>query len=70
MRGINVSGKNIIKMDALRKMFADSGFKNVQTYIQSGNVIFETKKVTTSVLEKNISGKIEKEFDLEILCCY
>ena len=66
LRGINVSGKSIIKMDALRKMFIDTGFENVQTYIQSGNVIFKTKKISASQLEKKISSEIEKQFGLKV----
>jgi uncharacterized protein (DUF1697 family) len=66
LRGINVSGKNIIKMDALRKLFTGAGFSNVQTYIQSGNIIFETKKTSTAALEKIISDKIKKQFGLNI----
>ncbi|MDR0791861.1 MAG: DUF1697 domain-containing protein, partial [Chitinophagaceae bacterium] len=66
LRGINVSGKNLIKMEALRKLFVDAGFSNVQTYIQSGNVIFETKKIATADLEKIVSGEIKKQFGLNV----
>ena len=41
LRGINVGGNNLIKMVALKACLEDEGFKNVITYIQSGNVIFE-----------------------------
>ena len=44
LRGINVSGQKLIKMDALKKAYEDLGFKNVHTYIQSGNVIFQTEE--------------------------
>lgn len=40
LRGINVGGKNIIKMTDLKKMFEAMCLQNVQTYIQSGNVLF------------------------------
>ena len=43
LRGINVSGHNMIKMDVLKKVLTDIGFKDVQTYIQSGNVFFKSK---------------------------
>ncbi|MBE6013559.1 MAG: DUF1697 domain-containing protein, partial [Lachnospiraceae bacterium] len=36
-RGINVGGKNIVKMNDLKQLFFDLGFKNPETYIQSGN---------------------------------
>jgi hypothetical protein len=42
LRGINVGGKNIIKMEQLKQVFDDMGFSDVKTYIQSGNVIFRT----------------------------
>lgn len=65
LRGINVSGHKIIKMDALRKAFGDSGYGNVRTYIQSGNVIFTSVKTSSGKLEKNISGIISGAFGFE-----
>jgi uncharacterized protein (DUF1697 family) len=44
LRGINVSGHNMIKMDALKKMLENMGFQNVETYIQSGNVFLESEE--------------------------
>ncbi len=41
LRGINVGGKNLLKMDALRSAFEAAGLKNVRTFQQAGNVIFE-----------------------------
>ena len=41
-RGINVGGKNSVKMDDLRQLFLTLGLLKVKTYIQSGNVVFET----------------------------
>ncbi|HEY1922653.1 MAG TPA: DUF1697 domain-containing protein, partial [Tepidisphaeraceae bacterium] len=41
LRGINVGG-NMLKMDRLREIWSKLGFKNVRTYIQSGNVIFDS----------------------------
>jgi uncharacterized protein (DUF1697 family) len=43
LRGINVGGKNLIKMAALAECFAAAGYADVVTYIQSGNVVFSTK---------------------------
>lgn len=40
LRGINVGGKNMIKMAELKRSLTDDGLKKVQTYIQSGNVLF------------------------------
>jgi len=59
LRGINVGGKNLIKMTELKACFETLGFKNVRTYIQSGNVLFsadETDQVMlTSQLEDTLS---------------
>lgn len=63
LRGINVSGQKLIKMDALKKAYEDLGFKNVHTYIQSGNVIFQTEE---KGLEQKISGQIQKQFGFEV----
>ena len=43
LRGINVGGNNILPMTELKSLCEEAGFKNVRTYIQSGNVIFESK---------------------------
>lgn len=66
LRGINVSGKNIIKMESLKKMYVKLGFDNVSSYVQSGNIIFNRKPTDLSTLAKNISTCIQKEFRLEV----
>lgn len=66
LRGINVSGKNSIKMAALKAMFESLGFNNVETYIQSGNVIFEFKPYDTVSLEIKIKEEINKIFGFHI----
>lgn len=43
-RGINVGGKNIVKMKELRELFTELGFVNVRSYIQSGNLLFTSDK--------------------------
>lgn len=55
LRGINVGASKRIKMDDLRRVFQDLGFAEVQTFIQSGNVIFAT--VTP---QSELTGLIEK----------
>lgn len=52
LRGINVVGNNRIRMEALKAIFESLGLKNVRTYIQSGNVVFEGP-------QKGIAAKIE-----------
>jgi len=66
LRGINVSGHKIIKMELLRKMFENLGFENVKTYIQSGNVIFSSNEKDISKLGKLIRKGIEKEFGFDV----
>jgi uncharacterized protein (DUF1697 family) len=44
LRGVNVSGQKIIKMEYLREVFVKAGLSNVITFIQSGNVIFDAKE--------------------------
>lgn len=66
LRGINVSGQKLIKMDALKKMYENLNFENIQTYVQSGNVIFSSKEKEPKKLERIISSKIETEFGFEV----
>ncbi len=66
LRGINVGGKNKIKMETLREACAALGFGNVKTYINSGNLIFETEKSDDKKLAAEIEKAIEKEFALDI----
>lgn len=54
LRGINVSGKNVIKMADLKQLFETMGYKDVKTYIQSGNVVFTSKEQNTDNLESTI----------------
>ncbi len=62
LRGINVSGQKKIKMDALRALYAALHFKNVKSYIQSGNVIFESDELDMSSLARQIGAQIEQTF--------
>ena len=64
LRGINVSGKNKLKMDALKQMYFKIGYTDIQSYIQSGNVIFRTKTVDSKLLETTISANIFETFGL------
>jgi uncharacterized protein (DUF1697 family) len=66
LRGINVSGKNIIKMNTLKKIFEDLNFQKVTTYVQSGNVIFLSELTDTKKIEALILTQIEKELGLAI----
>ena len=66
LRGINVSGKNMIKMETLRETFSALGFENVKSYINSGNVIFETAKTDDGKLANKIHDAIQKDFSFDI----
>lgn len=64
LRGINVGGKNKIPMADLKSCLEDLGFKNVQTYIQSGNVIFESGG-SPEKLATQIEAALSKRFKLD-----
>ena len=66
LRGINVGGHHIVKMEDLRRIFASMKFENVKTYIQSGNVIFETPETNTDTLAEKIERELRKSYDFEI----
>ena len=66
LRAINVGGHAIIKMADLKKMFESAALENVQTYIQSGNVIFESDKADTDSLSKQIERQLEKAAEYKI----
>ena len=64
LRGINVGGRNLIPMPALRICFEEHGFRNVSTYIQSGNVLFDAAG-TSPELANRIERMLEAAFDYE-----
>lgn len=66
LRGINVGGNHIIKMEDLRRMFAAMNFENVKTYIQSGNVIFETAEKDSDAIAAVIERGLYKEVGYEV----
>jgi len=66
LRGINVVGKNLIRMAELRTTFERLGFGNVSTYLQSGNVLFETGKTDKNHLEEMIASEIGKDFGFQV----
>lgn len=66
LRGINVTGNNMIKMETLRATFASLGFDNVASYINSGNIGFDTRESTEAKLIAKIEQAIETEFGLRV----
>ena len=63
LRGINVGGNNIIKMADLKTCFQEMGFTNVITYIQSGNVLFDSNEIDQSVLTQQIEKTLSERFN-------
>ena len=64
LRGINVGGKNLIRMPALKECFEAGGFEDVATYIQSGNVLFRATGAAAA-LEDRIEKMLSKTFPYE-----
>jgi uncharacterized protein (DUF1697 family) len=66
LRGINVSGHNMIKMEALKGMLENIGFEKVQTYIQSGNVFVSTNEESAAKVGFVIKQEIFKVFGFDV----
>jgi len=62
LRGVNVGGHNKIKMEALRALYESLKLRDAQTYVQSGNVIFNTDERDIARLAKRIEDGIERKF--------
>ena len=65
LRGINVGGKNLIKMSDLKACFENQGFQAVATYIQSGNVLFTSGESGPDKLCRRIEGVLAATFDYQ-----
>lgn len=66
LRAINVAGQKLIKMEELAGIFAAAGFKNVRTYIQSGNVIFNSPSANLAMLKKKVEKALNKALGYDI----
>ena len=66
LRGINVSGHKMIRMEALRASFGALKLTNVQTYVQSGNVIFESEQKSPAGLSNKIEEQIQHTFGFRV----
>jgi len=66
LRGINVGGHKKILMADLRELFEDKGFTNVKSYIQSGNVVFNSELESETDLTDKIEKMIEDEFGFQV----
>jgi uncharacterized protein (DUF1697 family) len=65
LRAINV-GSHIVKMDLLRKLFKGMGFSNIETFIASGNVIFDSKSKDIKAMKKKIETSLKKSLGYEV----
>jgi uncharacterized protein (DUF1697 family) len=65
LRGINVGGKNLIKMSDLTSCFERHGFEDVTTYIQSGNVVFGSTGTTLAALTERVEAMLATSFGYE-----
>jgi uncharacterized protein (DUF1697 family) len=65
LRGVNVGGKNMIRMSSLKESFERMGFDDVATYINSGNIIFKTQEGNARKLESSIEGMLSSEYEIE-----
>lgn len=67
LRAVNVSGKNIVKMSALKTALTGAGFEKVQTYIQSGNVILQSLHAPSQI-KSTIASVLSETFGLSVAC--
>ena len=66
IRGVNVGGHNRVNMQMLREALGSAGLKNVQTYIQSGNIVFLSGIQKRASLSTKISGILKTLFDVDV----
>ncbi len=67
LRGVNVGGHRKVKMEDLRMMGGRLGFQNVHTYVQSGNIVFQTAaSERPTLLSKRITGAIIHDFGFQV----
>ena len=65
LRAVNVGGR-VVKMDELKQLFDLPGLKNISTYIQSGNVLFESRTTDADALTKKIENKLQMSLGYEV----
>lgn len=66
LRGVNVSGSNIIKMADLKECLLKEGFVQVKTYIQSGNLVFNATQTNAAAIAQLVSSLIYKNFAIKV----
>ena len=68
LRGINVGGNNAVPMLQLKQCLEDFGFTDVSTYINSGNVLFESSETDKAKLVQQCERAIEDKFGFRVVC--
>jgi uncharacterized protein (DUF1697 family) len=66
LRAVNVGGRNMLSMPRLREALTADGFGDVQTHLQSGNIVARAPQRSTAAVEKRIAAVIAREFDLTV----
>lgn len=69
LRAINISGKNKVDMKALKKVFEDLGYDNVKTYLNSGNIAFDSNVSSSLILSEEIHDRIQQFFFIGPTTC-
>lgn len=66
LRGVNVSGKNIIRMEDLRKRMEAAGYATIKTFIQSGNILFTSGEKSTDAIGRKLEAFLKQEYGYDI----
>jgi uncharacterized protein (DUF1697 family) len=66
LRALNVGGRHVVKMDRLKTLFEDAGFKNVETFIASGNVIFDAGSKKPEAIARAIEKQLHDALGHEV----
>ena len=68
LRGVNVGGKNMVKMADLKAAFEEAGFRNVSAYINSGNILFESER-DEAAIQAICTTLLVQKFSLDVPAC-
>src|SRR5437867_6473636 len=66
LRGTNVGRGKVVKMERLRTSFAALGFGGIRTYVQSGDVVFQSERKSSAELTRTIEAKIQHDFGFTV----
>ncbi len=66
IRALNVSGKNVLKMEVLRQYMAEVGFENIQTYIQSGNIVCSIDSQSATSIPQEVEHLLQSKAGISV----